>query len=125
MPVGGKRHRLIQIKENPTFATFKNTNLLSNPMGNKMIGQPFTILESVDSSNNYAMGRVHARMATHGEVFLALEQTAGKGQMGRRWLSHPGENIMMSLVLDSSTLPPAGVFSLSMAMALGCYDWLS
>lgn len=103
----------------------KVTKLLRNAMPVQHIGQPLTVLESVDSSNNYAMGRVHARLASHGEAFFAQEQTAGKGQRGRQWVTRPGENIMVSIVLDCAKLNPNAPFMLSMAMALACSDWFS
>lgn len=70
------------------------------------------------------MGQVHQRKARHGDLFFALEQTAGKGQHGRRWLSKKGENIMASIVLDTSLLSPEALFPLNMAMALGARDFL-
>lgn len=64
-----------------------------------LIGQVFTILHSVDSTNNYAMAQVHAGLATHGNTYLSIEQTSGKGQRGKAWKSIAGENITMSIVL--------------------------
>ncbi|WP_072053973.1 biotin--[acetyl-CoA-carboxylase] ligase [Flavihumibacter petaseus] len=87
------------------------------------IGHSLHILESVDSSNNYAMGQAKTGQATHGEGFFALEQTAGKGQRGKRWSSRPGENIMVSFVLETTSLPAPAMFTLNMALALGICDW--
>lgn len=64
-----------------------------------------TILPTVDSTNIYAMQQVHAHMAKDGQVYFALEQTAGRGQRGKQWLSAPGTNIMMSMVFDVDGLP--------------------
>ena len=52
----------------------------------------FSILDSVESTNNYAMQQVHAGMAKHGMAWFAMNQTSGKGQMGKSWLSEPGPN---------------------------------
>jgi BirA family biotin operon repressor/biotin-[acetyl-CoA-carboxylase] ligase len=60
------------------------------------IGHQLTILETVDSSNNYAMQMVQQKGAIHGQVFFALDQTAGKGQRGKVWHSEPASNIIMS-----------------------------
>lgn len=87
------------------------------------IGHKLTVLESIDSSNNYAMAQVHAGLANHGEAWFALEQTAGKGQRGRQWVTNPGENIMVSIALNTSRFQPDRTFPLSMAVALGCLDW--
>ncbi len=82
-----------------------------------------TILDSVDSTNNYAMQQVHAGMAKHGMAFIAREQTAGKGQRGKTWQAAAGQNIAMSLVLEPISLKIADQFCLSMAIALACRDF--
>lgn len=89
------------------------------------IGHKLTILDSVDSSNNYAMGQVQSQKAEHGSAYFALEQTAGKGQRGKQWQSEPATNIMVSIVLETSQLASSDLFYLSMAMALGAHDWLA
>jgi BirA family transcriptional regulator, biotin operon repressor / biotin---[acetyl-CoA-carboxylase] ligase len=96
----------------------KNSNLLP-------IGHSFIELESVDSTNNYAMGKVHAGSASHGAIFFAHEQWAGKGQRGRSWTSAPGGNITMSVVLEPVFLTITRQFSLSAAVALACHDLFS
>jgi BirA family biotin operon repressor/biotin-[acetyl-CoA-carboxylase] ligase len=53
------------------------------------LGQPFIILDTVDSTNNYAMGQVHAHLASHGAAYFAIDQTAGKGQRNSIWKSAP------------------------------------
>ncbi|MFC4263248.1 biotin--[acetyl-CoA-carboxylase] ligase [Ferruginibacter yonginensis] len=59
----------------------------------------FTILDTVESTNNYAMRLVHEGLAKHGVAVFAYEQTNGKGQRGKVWMSNKGENITMSLIL--------------------------
>lgn len=93
-------------------------------MASSPIGRSLIVLESVDSSNNYAMAKAKAGQAKHGDVFFALQQTAGKGQRGRQWLTRAAENITLSVVLETAALPRSSLFLLSMAMALGAHDWL-
>ncbi len=81
------------------------------------------LIDSVDSTNNYAMQKVHAGLAKHGLACFAKEQTQGKGQRGKSWLGQPGQNIAMSLVLQPSFLKTNQQFYLSMATALACYDF--
>lgn len=88
------------------------------------IGYNFVELKSVDSTNNYAMAQVHAGLAFHGQVYFAYEQVAGKGQRGKSWATAAGENITMSIVLEPDFLRPMQQFALSIAIALGCYDFL-
>jgi len=69
------------------------------------------------------MKEVHDHLATHGKAYFALEQTSGRGQRGKQWLSRPGENILMSRVFDMGSRLPEKQFFFSMAIALGCYDF--
>ena len=85
--------------------------------------QVFSILDSTDSTNNYAMAKVHAGLAKHGMAWFAKEQTAGKGQRGRAWVTGINENIALSIVLEPSWLNPSRQFEISVAVSLGCYDF--
>lgn len=84
-----------------------------------------TILDRVDSTNNYAMAQVHAGLATNGMAWFALEQTAGKGQRGKGWDTEPGKNIALSLVLEPGNLSAGGRFYLSAVVALTCLEFFS
>ncbi|HMX79677.1 MAG TPA: biotin--[acetyl-CoA-carboxylase] ligase, partial [Ferruginibacter sp.] len=79
------------------------------------------ILEAVDSTNNYAMAQVHAGLANHGLAWFAQEQTAGKGQRGKRWQTGKGKNIAMSLVLEPERFGRVKPFLLSASIALACH----
>ncbi|HMH21332.1 MAG TPA: biotin--[acetyl-CoA-carboxylase] ligase [Puia sp.] len=79
----------------------------------------------MDSTNNYAMAKVHAGMASEGTIFYAHEQWAGKGQRGKSWSSLPGENIIMSAVLEPGFLTVTRQFPLSVCVALACHDFYS
>jgi BirA family transcriptional regulator, biotin operon repressor / biotin---[acetyl-CoA-carboxylase] ligase len=82
----------------------------------------FIELESVDSTNNYAMAQAHAGTASQGDLFFAHDQWAGKGQRGKTWSSGKGENIILSLVLEPVFLAITQQFSLSIAVALAAHD---
>jgi BirA family biotin operon repressor/biotin-[acetyl-CoA-carboxylase] ligase len=56
-------------------------------------------LDTVDSTNNYAMRRIEAATAEHGDLVLAERQTVGKGQRGKFWYDRPGESLLMSLII--------------------------
>ncbi len=68
-------------------------------------------LDTIDSTNNYAMHLLQDGLAQNGTVVVAEFQTHGKGQRGKTWLGNKGENIAMSVVLDTSK--GLDVFSLS------------
>ena len=100
------------------FYLIKNRNLLP-------IGHAFIELESVDSTNSYAMARAISGEAGHGTIFFAHHQWAGKGQRGRTWTSAPGENIILSAVLEPVAFAASQAFGLSAAVALACDDLLA
>jgi len=56
------------------------------------------ILPVTDSTNRVAM-EMAENGAKHGTVVVADAQTAGRGRMGRRWVSPPGKNLYVSLLL--------------------------
>jgi len=89
------------------------------------LGTPFIELLVVDSSNNYAMTQIKAGLAQHGHAWFAHEQTAGKGQRGKSWLTQPGENIVLSVVFNTQSISPSQQFAFSSAIALGCFDFFS
>jgi BirA family transcriptional regulator, biotin operon repressor / biotin---[acetyl-CoA-carboxylase] ligase len=84
----------------------------------------FKILDTVDSTNNYAMAKVRAGMAKHGMAIFAREQTAGKGQRGKSWQTQAQQNITLSLILNTDTLRTDQQFYLSMLVALGVNDFI-
>jgi BirA family biotin operon repressor/biotin-[acetyl-CoA-carboxylase] ligase len=92
-----------------------------NPLGSTFDNQLIE-LESVDSTNNYAMARIHEGMASDGLVCLARYQWAGKGQRGKSWLSEAGQNLIMSLVIEPAPLNLSQQFLFSAAVALGMLD---
>ena len=59
----------------------------------------FNILDTVDSTNNYAMGRIRDGLAQSGEAWFTHEQTQGRGQMGKSWISERSENLLMSVII--------------------------
>jgi len=67
-------------------------------------------LPTVDSTNIYATRLTEDGLAHHGEVVWALDQTQGRGQRGKQWNTRPGENVMMSLIVQ-----PSGTLSQSPA----------
>ena len=97
--------------------------MLSQTPLNSPIGQPFIIIPKVDSSNNYAMALAQSGGAEHGTVYFACEQSAGKGQRGKTWISRPNENVIMSAIIQPGSLLLDQQFQLSVAVSLACYDF--
>lgn len=103
----------------------KNSNSLAGLAVKTVIGTPFTHLTRVNSTNIYAMEQLQAKMAEHGAAFFADVQTHGKGQMGKNWKSESGQNILLSIILNVSSLNIGQQFALSAATALAGLDLLS
>ena len=88
------------------------------------IGQSFIELKEADSTNNYAMAAAKDENAFHGLAWYTDNQTAGRGQRGRQWSSQPGENMALSILLDTSSLSLHEQFSMIVLSALAVYDLL-
>ena len=84
----------------------------------------FNILDTVDSTNNYAMAKLHEGLATHGMAWFAKEQTAGKGQRGKQWLSEPGDNILLTIICKPAPAFVSNPFFLSALIATAINEFL-
>lgn len=62
-------------------------------------GKERILLESVDSTNEYAKSMLK-KGAVHGTLIVAKQQLNGRGRRGRRWVSAPGDGIFMSLIVQ-------------------------
>ena len=59
-----------------------------------------------------------ARGGSHGDVFTADYQTAGRGRLDHKWLSPPKTNLMMSVVLSVEGLSPEHISTLPLVIGL-------
>jgi len=91
----------------------------------KSISNTIVRLQVVDSTNNYANSKIRSNDVSEGTVFLAYEQTRGKGQLGNFWESEPGENLTFSMVLFPVFLDIRNQFILSKVVTLGIYSALN
>jgi BirA family transcriptional regulator, biotin operon repressor / biotin---[acetyl-CoA-carboxylase] ligase len=102
------------------------------PSAGNPIGKPFIELQSIDSTNKYAMGIVHNDRlpdgqgeAQHGMAIFSHEQTAGKGQRGKTWVSEKGVNIALSILLNPYPLGIQDQFKLSVCVAVSVHELFS
>lgn len=68
---------------------------------------------------------IDARGGSHGDVFTADFQTAGRGRLDHKWLSPPGANVIMSAVLSVRGLSPETVSTLPLVVGLAVARGLS
>ena len=71
---------------------------------------------ATESTNKDALGGMP------GDVFTADVQTAGRGRLDHKWLSPPGENLMMSAVVDVADVPPQEVATLPLVAGLSAAE---
>jgi len=67
-------------------------------LGTEIIGKRIHLFDALDSTNSEAY-RMALRGGEEGEVVVADRQLRGKGRMGRSWLSPPGVNLYVSIIL--------------------------
>jgi BirA family biotin operon repressor/biotin-[acetyl-CoA-carboxylase] ligase len=102
------------------------------PSAGNPIGKPFIELQSIDSTNKYAMGLIHGDLlpdgqseAQHGMAIFTHEQTAGKGQRGKNWASQKDLNIALSILLKPYPLSITDQFKLSVCVAVSIGEFFS
>ncbi|MDW8055070.1 MAG: biotin--[acetyl-CoA-carboxylase] ligase, partial [Anaerolineae bacterium] len=69
--------------------------------------------ERVASTNDIAKERARSGYP-EGLTVLAEEQVAGRGRLGRSWVSSYGDALLLSVLLRPVWLPPGEAFSLTM-----------
>ena len=84
---------------------------------------PVRWFEVTDSTNNRLLADRGGQPS--GTVYAALFQTAGRGRLDHKWLSAPGENLIMSVVLDVAGAAPDQVATLPLLAGLAAVEGLS
>ena len=69
-----------------------------------IVGSNIAYFESLESTNTYAK-KLAEQTFQEGLVIIAEEQTAGRGRMGRSWISPKGKGIWMSILLKPDVRP--------------------
>ncbi len=84
------------------------------------LGRPLMYTPSTGSTNDNALLAARSG-APHGSLFVADEQTAGRGRRGNTWLATPGESLLFSVLLRPE-LELAQVSALTLAVGLALRD---
>jgi BirA family biotin operon repressor/biotin-[acetyl-CoA-carboxylase] ligase len=84
------------------------------------LGRPLMYQPVTGSTNDDALLAARSG-APHGSVFLADQQTAGRGRRGHTWLAAPGESLLFSVLLRPK-LELAHVSALTLAVGLALRD---
>ena len=88
------------------------------------VGKKLIYLPSCHSTNDIASEIIQKGKIINGSVIVTGHQTKGKGQRGNRWESEPNDNLLMSIIVDSSFVDLNIQFYLSIISALAIYSTL-
>lgn len=81
-------------------------------------GKNLITLDETDSTNNYVK-KIAMEGAPEGTLVIAKKQTAGRGRLGRKWISQDESGIWMSFLLRPDIKPEnASMITLICALAL-------
>lgn len=82
-------------------------------LATRIVGRPLEVHETVASTNDLAREAAR-RGAPEGLTVLADSQSAGRGRLGRRWVSPPGVNLYVSVLLRPGALSAAAAPQLTL-----------
>lgn len=91
----------------------------SNHFSGIFIGKNQITLERTASTNDFLKAELSkSKPFVEGTVIMAVEQYAGRGQVGTQWESQKGKNLTASLLLCPTFIRPTQQFDLSIAVSL-------
>jgi BirA family transcriptional regulator, biotin operon repressor / biotin---[acetyl-CoA-carboxylase] ligase len=96
-------------------------DMLSPFLKGTIFGQEIHHYYKIGSTNSEAMESASVNAAPEGSVFVAEEQTAGRGRGAHQWDSAPSAGIYCSVVLRPA-LPPSEALILSLAAGLAVHS---
>lgn len=89
------------------------------------VGKVFHYFPELPSTNTFAKELISKSNPSEGTVVYTDFQSAGRGQIGSKWLSNAGKNLLLSIILRPKFLPIRQQFALNQAVALGIYDFFA
>lgn len=82
----------------------------------KVCGKNFTVLSSIDSTNNYI--KLNADILPDGHVTIAHEQLSGRGRQGKTFYSPMGEGLYMSMLVKNPDTISNELFTAKISLAV-------
>ncbi len=86
------------------------------------IGKVLFQFQELKSTNDYCKELLSKAEPAEGTTVQADYQSAGHGQIGSKWISNPGENLLLSLILFPRQLAVKQQFVLTQMTALAVRD---
>jgi len=81
-------------------------------------------LDAIDSTNDFLKALASQEELDNFTVVTAENQTKGKGQMGSKWQSESGKNLIMSALVKDFLHDNKQVFNLSIIVSLAVIETL-
>lgn len=69
---------------------------ITRELGTRRVGRRVIVLEEIDSTNSHALNLAAESEDADGTVIIAEHQSAGRGRLGRRWISPRGAGLNMT-----------------------------
>ncbi len=95
---------------------------MSTVDNSNIVGKVLYEFESLPSTNLHAVELLASSEPDEGTVILAGYQSAGRGQMGTHWVSFPGLNLTLSVILHPGFLEVKDQFYLNKAISLAVFE---
>lgn len=93
-------------------------------MNTQFFGHNLIKLQTVDSTNKYAIELIPKIDPIEGAVIWAIDQEAGKGRNNNSWESEGGKNLTFSIILYPDFINVDQQFYISKAVSLGVLDFI-
>ncbi len=81
-------------------------------------------LDSVDSTNRFAQTLIAENRASDRTVVLALEQTSGRGQRGKSWVSKPLDGLYATFIFTPAKMEANEQFLFNKAFTCGVVNYI-
>jgi len=101
-----------RLVESRGSGVLEREDLRDGTAGPAVIGGPLHVFSALASTNSKAR-ELSDGGAPEGTMVLSHHQTAGRGRQGRTWISDPGKNLLLSIILRPRVEPEfLGILSL-------------
>jgi BirA family transcriptional regulator, biotin operon repressor / biotin---[acetyl-CoA-carboxylase] ligase len=95
------------------------------PANTLFIGKKLIFMPECHSTNSLALELCQQSHIPEGTLVITDRQTAGRGQRGNTWESHPGMNLTFSVIVKPTFLAIKDQFVLSIITSLAVHNYLA
>jgi BirA family biotin operon repressor/biotin-[acetyl-CoA-carboxylase] ligase len=110
--------RFAQLRRAQSAAAAQSTHSAPGAQSAPTWGEPLSYAAETGSTNDDALAAAREG-APSGSVFLAEQQSAGRGRRGRRWLAESGHSLLFSVLLRPAASPAGGAQTGALTLAVG------